>query len=83
MAHNITTSIRLSPQLRLRLEKTAHALHRGKNWIIIQALEAYLEKLQFNLLVAEARRQSILAAASAGNQENQWWEDNADTTGWE
>jgi hypothetical protein len=38
----ITTSFRLPPELRQRLEETARRLGRGKNWIIVQALEEYL-----------------------------------------
>lgn len=39
-----TTSIRLPDELRQELEKASHNLHRGKNWIIIQALQAYLRR---------------------------------------
>jgi len=73
----------LPSELRAQLEQAARALHRGKSWIIIHALESYLEKLQFNLLAEEARRQSLLAAQADNDEENQSWEDNADTTGWE
>ena len=81
--HNVTTSIRLSPELRKQLEHAARTLHRGKSWIIIHALESYLEKLQLTLLADEARRQSLLIAAQDDEEENKIWEDNADTTGWE
>lgn len=82
MTHNITTSIRLSPALRDQLETAAHTLHRGKSWIIVHALEIYLEKLHFNELAIEARRQSLLAAKEDNKKETKTWEDNADTTGW-
>jgi hypothetical protein len=36
----ITTSFRLPPELRQRLEETARRLGRGKNWIIVQALKS-------------------------------------------
>ena len=38
MAHSITTSVRLSPELRDQLDTAAHTLHRGKNWIILPSL---------------------------------------------
>jgi predicted DNA-binding protein len=41
MQHGITTSIRLSPELRNQLEEAASSLHRGKNWIITKALEDF------------------------------------------
>ncbi len=81
MAHNITTSIRLPAPLRAKLEKVSHAMHRGKNWIIIHALESYLEKQPVTLLALEARRQSLLAC-EADKKEDEMWEDNGDTTGW-
>ncbi|HJD65554.1 MAG TPA: ribbon-helix-helix domain-containing protein [Rickettsia endosymbiont of Bembidion nr. Transversale] len=34
MAKSITTSIRLELSLNKKLEKAAHDLHRGKNWLI-------------------------------------------------
>ena len=83
MAHSITTSVRLSPELRDQLDTAAHTLHRGKNWIIVHALEMYLEKIHFDDLAAEARRQSLLAAAQDNAKETELWEDNTDTTGWE
>lgn len=83
MARDITTSIRLSPLLRTRLDKAAHTLHRGRSWIIVHALEAYLEKLHFISLAGEARRQSLLASKSKRHKkESDFWEENSDTAGW-
>lgn len=81
MAHGTTTSIRLPPHIREELDKASHTLHRGKNWIIIHALEAYLSKLDKNNLVKEAQRQSILASQANTEKENDW-KDNSDTSGW-
>lgn len=81
MAQGTTTSIRLPPHLREELEKATHKLHRGKNWIIMKALEAYLIELKQGNLAKEARRQSILATR-ADKQEENLWEDNSDTSGW-
>lgn len=77
----ITTSIRLTPQVRRQLEQASHTLHRGKNWIINHALEMYLKKLSYQLLAEEARRQSLLA--SKVTKEQDAWEENSDQTGWE
>jgi len=83
MRHSITTSVRLSSELRDQLETAAHTLHRGKNWIIVHALEMYLAQLHFHELAVEARRQSLLAAKEDNEKDMQLWEDNTDTTGWE
>ena len=81
MAHTVTTSIRLPPNIRNELEVTSHKIHRGKNWIIIKALEMYLAKVNLKTLADEARRQSILASHTDA-KENEDWEDNTDITGW-
>ncbi len=83
MAHHVTTSIRLPDELRAQLEEAARAMHRGKSWIIIHALEAYLQTVQYNLLAAEARRQSLLTSKEDDPEEMQFWEDISDTAGWE
>lgn len=79
MAQTQTTSVRLPQKLRTQLEIASQNLHRGKNWIIIQALEEYLMKADQNKLAQEARRQSLLAAQ---HSENDIWEQNTDTSGW-
>ena len=81
MAHTVTTSIRLPPNIRNELEVTSHKLHRGKNWIIIKALEMYLAKINLITFADEARRQSILAS-HADVEESEDWENNSDTSGW-
>lgn len=82
MTHAVTTSIRLSPELKGQLEHASQQLHRGKNWIITQALEEFLTKLDKSLLTKEARRQSLLASQTQ-TSEQQDWEQNTDTSGWE
>jgi predicted DNA-binding protein len=71
----------MSNELRDRLEKAARRLKRGKNSIVTQALEEYLEKLSRSKFLEEARRQSILASTSSNEDENVWLE-HADSTGW-
>jgi predicted DNA-binding protein len=83
MPHHAITSVRLPLALQEQLEQAAHDLRRGKSWIIVHALEAYLNKLQHNALMKEARRQSLLAAKEDNEEEMRFWEENSDTTGWE
>ncbi len=81
MARSETTSIRLSPHLRQQLEQASHLLHRGKNWIITQALEEYINQVLNLKLVEEARKQS-LHASQADQLEEGGWEDEMDDSGW-
>ncbi len=76
-----TTSIRLPPALRQRLEDTAQRLGRGKNWIVVRALEEYLAKGDDRAFVEEARRQSVRASAVVTLDEG-FWEEAAETTDW-
>jgi predicted DNA-binding protein len=81
MNRGITTSVRLPPKLRDQLEDAAHVLHRGKNWVIVHALQEYLTKLEQHKLTEEARRQSLLASSNE-HSENQPWDEDTDTSGW-
>lgn len=86
MAKGITTSIRLTPELRQQLDYISHSLHRGKNWIIVQALQEFIQEFGRKNYVAfaeEAKRQSLLASQYGCNEDEKIWEDNIDTTGWE
>ena len=76
-----TSSFRISLKLRAQLEEASQRLKRGKNAIITQALEEYLQKISKKRLLEEARRQSILASSSAAPEEDAWL-DHADTRGW-
>jgi predicted DNA-binding protein len=81
MTKGITTSIRLELSLSKRLEKAAHNLHRGKNWLISEAVCKYLEQLENPNLVQEARKQSLLASKQK-NKDTDLWEINSDQEGW-
>jgi predicted DNA-binding protein len=83
MAHSITTSIRLPESLRNQLEQTAHTLHRGKNWIMIKALEQYFSQQPNTDLAKEARRQSLLANKADRLCLEEWPDNQNDTSGWE
>lgn len=84
MNRSMTTSIRLSPQLRAELEATAKRLHRGKNWIISQALAEYIERTQAShtSLTNEAKRQSLLVSKKSAAPEEIKWQNASDTEGW-
>jgi predicted DNA-binding protein len=79
MSRSETTSIRLSPHLRQQLEQASHLLHRGKNWIITQALQEYISHVLDLKLAEEARRQSLQASQ---NEPDSTWEDEMDDSGW-
>ncbi|MEY4463698.1 MAG: hypothetical protein RLZZ81_669 [Pseudomonadota bacterium] len=81
MTKSITTSIRLEINLSKQLEKAAHDLHRGKNWIISEAIRIYLRQLENSDLAKEARRQSLLASKQK-NSDADLWERNSDYEGW-
>lgn len=78
---SVTTSIRISAELRARLDEAARQLQSGKNRIIAQALEEYLDRVNRQRFLEEARRQSILASAASNDDEDVWLA-HADTRGW-
>lgn len=77
----ITTSFRLPPELRRRLEETARRLGRGKSWIVVQALEEYLARRGDAAFLEEARRQSLRASRSV-TPEEVFWEEASEITDW-
>ncbi|MGA2185177.1 MAG: hypothetical protein ABSH47_19335 [Bryobacteraceae bacterium] len=78
---SVTSSIRISAELRARLDEAARQLQSGKNRIIIQALEEYLDKVSRQRFLDDARRQSILASVAGGDDDDVWLK-HADTSGW-
>lgn len=76
-----TSSFRIPEDLRVRLAQTARRLKKPKNRIIVEALDEYLRKTGREALVAEARRQSLLASAQS-NEEDAFCEEMLDTRGW-
>lgn len=73
------TSVRLTPQLRQQLDYLSHSLHKGKNWIIVQALQEFIQRSNYSVFVKEAQRQSLLARVAEDQQ--QVWQDNTDISG--
>jgi predicted DNA-binding protein len=76
-----TSSFRIPEDLRVRLDAAARRLKKRKNRIIIEALDEYLRKTSRATLAAEARRQSLLASAHLG-KDDEFWEKVVDTRGW-
>jgi predicted DNA-binding protein len=76
------SSVRMPEELRDRLERTAKYLKKGKNWIINQALDEYLRKVDRETLAAEARRQSLLVSSVEQREPDEFWERISDTRGW-
>src|SRR5215475_2452900 len=76
------SSVRISDELRYRLERTAKHLKKGKNWIINQALDEYLRKIDRDTLAVEAQRQSLLASSAEAGEHSEFWEKASDTRGW-
>lgn len=76
-----TSSFRIDQTLSARLDGAARALGKNRNWVIIHALEEYLDRVSLENLAEEARRQSLLAAASEG-EDAALWSGIADTRGW-
>ncbi|MBV8801564.1 MAG: hypothetical protein JO131_01115 [Gammaproteobacteria bacterium] len=80
MTKSTTTSVRLPSQLVDQLEYASSSLHRGKNWIIVKALEEYLKHFNQETLQQEAKRQSLLA--NKEDQVHSAWDEDADISGW-
>lgn len=57
-----TSSFRIDPELKTRLDLVAKKIHKKKNWIVNQALNEYLSKHGQDALREEAIRQSKAAA---------------------
>jgi predicted transcriptional regulator len=76
---SVTSSIRITPELRDRLEEAARQLQSGKNRVIVLAIEEFLDKIGRRQFLDEARRQSILASSTDGDDA---WLKHAETSGW-
>ncbi len=81
MAASVTTSIRLSPELRRELERKARSTKRGKNWVVKEALEQYLLGSSHDTL-REAARQQSERASQRTLADAVWGERGGDADGW-
>lgn len=60
MAESVTTSIRLSRELRDELEQVARETHRGKSWIIKKALKEYFARKRRKASFRNPHKQSAV-----------------------
>lgn len=67
-----TSSFRISHDLRSKLELVAERTGKGKNWVITQALQEFLDKHAQDALKEEARRQSLAASRGKWKDEEVW-----------
>ena len=79
---SLTSSFRLSDELRIRLDRFVRQSKHRKNRVIVHAIEDYLDRHEARSLAAEARRQSLLASEGP-RSEDEAWASLADTTGWQ
>jgi predicted DNA-binding protein len=69
----------MSKELQRQLSGAAERTGKAKNAIIIEALAKYLQAMERQSLVGEARRQSELVSR---NERDAGWYGLADTSGW-
>ena len=72
-----TTSIRLRPELRQKLDRAARRTGLGRNTLVVQALRKFLEPDFQASLSEEARRQSLAACRHEPD-----WEQVAEFDPW-
>jgi len=65
--------VRLGPETERRLQELARRSRRSKSDIAREAIETYVRRHE-SALVAEARRQSLSAAARGWSKEDAAWE---------
>ena len=71
---SVTSSYRIPKELNDQLESTARKFHKGKNWVINEALKHYLKQTNYEWLREEAKRQSI-AASKIPWKDAELWEE--------
>lgn len=59
---SLSTSIRLSNDELIRLERAALCSGKNRNKLIREAIKEYLDRHEYDLIAAEIRRQSLLCA---------------------
>lgn len=77
-----TFSIRVTEPLLERMEELARLTNRSRNSIVVRAIEDYMDRNDPELLMAEARRQSLLARKQTHPDDEAWPDLAADDTGW-
>ena len=76
---SVTSSFRISQDLRRQLSNAAQRTGKARNAIIIEALAQYLHAMERQSLAGEARRQSELVSRK---EHDAGWYGLADTSGW-
>jgi len=76
---SVTSSFRMSKELRRELADAAARSGKRKNAIIIEALVKHLHAMERQSLAEEARRQSEVVSR---NEHDADWYGLADTAGW-
>ena len=76
---SVTSSFRMSKELRRELADAAARSGKRKNAIIIEALVKHLHAMERQSLAEEARRQSEVVSR---NEHDADWYGLADTSGW-
>ena len=71
-----TTTVRLPPELKQKLEAVARQQARGKSWVIQRALDEYCARIMAGGLPAEAQRQC--KAANKSDRKDSSWEQFGD-----
>ncbi len=71
-----TTTVRLSAELKKKLETVARQQARGKSWIIQRALDEYLTRAIIGKFPTEAQRQC--RAANNADRKDRGWEKFGD-----
>ena len=67
-----TSSFRVSDELKARLEEASRRMKKGKNKILTEALQEYLDRHNQDSLQAEARRQSLIASRTKWKDQDAW-----------
>jgi len=74
---SVTTSIRLKPDLRQKLDRAARRSGLGRNTLVVRALHRFLDPDSRESLAEEARRQSLAAC-----RQDPDWDRTAESDPW-
>jgi predicted transcriptional regulator len=71
---SLSTSIRLSNDELIRLERAALCSGKNRNKLIREAIKEYLDRHEYDLIAAEIRRQSLLIAANEAPEDMEFYD---------
>jgi RHH-type transcriptional regulator, rel operon repressor / antitoxin RelB len=75
MSQSETVTIRLSAEVKGKLEALAASTKRSKSWLAAQAIASYIEEQSWQI-------QQIEAAVTLADSEQAVWVENADVNAW-